>query len=202
MRSWRQFLDASDWNPGLDNGHRRLGDVLATLPGAAQEEIHWLVRLIENPKSPLAFPGQISLARHDALHVLLGRGLNNQDEAFVIGFTMGAAQATRRWQCRLFSWLASTLYPSAYRFEPEHRQVFELGVGQGWQHPVQDIHLLPIETMLDDTVDAVRERVGIRIHDLHAAYRHERILVPHTPESARLDTDYGGVDPSAIQPPK
>lgn len=198
----RRYLDTVDWNPGLDNGHRKLADVLATLPGAEQADIHWLVRLIENPRSPLAFPGQISLARHDALHILLGRGLNNQDEAFVIGFTMGSARITKQWHCRLYCWIARHLYPPAYRFKPEHQQVFELGLGQGWKHPVQDVHLVPIEKMLEDTVDMVRERTGIKVHDLHAAYRHEQILVPHTHESARLDTDFGGVDPSAIKPPE
>jgi len=64
MRRRSQYLEATEWNPGLDNGHRTMGMVLSTLPGAEQDDIHWLVRLIENPKSPIAFPGQISLLRH------------------------------------------------------------------------------------------------------------------------------------------
>jgi len=202
MRGQRQYLEAAEWNPGLDNGQRTLGMVLSTLPGAEQEEIHWLVRLIENPRSPLSFPGQISLLRHDALHVLLGRGLNNQDEAFVIGFTMGAARATKAWHYRLFGWIARKLYPEPYRFSAEDQQVFEFGLGQGTNHAVEDVHLIPIEEKPDETVDAIRKWVGVNVHDLHAAYRSEKILVPHTHESQRLDIDFGGIDPSAILPPR
>ena len=76
-----------EWNPGLHNGKCNLQEVINGLPAATAEDIPWLVRLFENPASALAFPGAINLARHDAIHVLLGRGLRNQDEAFVIGFT-------------------------------------------------------------------------------------------------------------------
>lgn len=45
--------------------------------------------LLENPDSPLPFAGKIDLYRHDCLHLLLERGLSVEDEAFVVGFTMG-----------------------------------------------------------------------------------------------------------------
>ncbi|MCJ9430074.1 hypothetical protein [Kordiimonas marina] len=197
----RDFLEACEWNPGLDHGERTLGEVLETLPGVGPEAIHWLVRLIENPRSPLAFPGQISLERHDALHVLLGRGLNNQDEAFVIGFTMGAARSARPWHRRLFLWIARHLYPAPYRLESDHEIAFELGFGRGRKHKVQDIHLIPIETMLGETVAAVRRKIGIDLLDLYSAYCEEKLRLPHTLESRRLDTDYDGIDPSAIRRP-
>jgi hypothetical protein len=42
---------------------------------------------ISTPARCLAY-----LEGHDCMHVILGRGLLNQDEAFVIGFTMGSAR--------------------------------------------------------------------------------------------------------------
>ena len=198
MRGYADYLEACYWNPGLHNGHRLLGDVLSTLPGVKQQDIHWLVRLFENPRSPLRFPGQISLARHDAVHVLLGRGLSNQDEAFVIGFTMGAAKACRRWHCGLFNWVARWLYPASYRFSVDDSRVFALGVGAGFKQPVEDIHLVGLEDMMGESVDSIRRRLGINVHDLHAIYRHERAYIPHTSESKRLDIDYGNIDPSDI----
>ena len=54
-----------------------------------KEDISWLVWLIENPKSPFHLHGAVTLRDHDHIHVLLGRGQANDDEAFVIGFTMG-----------------------------------------------------------------------------------------------------------------
>lgn len=38
-----------------------------------KEEIPWIVRLLENPQSPLALSGKISLFDHDCLHILLNR---------------------------------------------------------------------------------------------------------------------------------
>ncbi len=53
-----------------------------------QEDIHWIVKTFENPKSPIALPGKISLHNHDCIHIILGKGITPEDEAFVIGFTM------------------------------------------------------------------------------------------------------------------
>src|SRR5687768_12811614 len=112
----RRKLHWTDWNPGLDNDHLTLSEVLNTLPAAPADAIPWQVRLLENPSSFISFPGAISLERHDALHALLGRGLANQDEAFVIGYTMGAARKIRGWHFQAFRFLATRFYPKAYRF--------------------------------------------------------------------------------------
>src|SRR6056297_825277 len=87
----RALLDWDEWNPGLDTDDMTLRAVLDTLPAAAAEDVPEIIRKYENPESPDALPGAIALARHDCIHVLLGRGLHVQDEAFVIGATMGAA---------------------------------------------------------------------------------------------------------------
>jgi len=44
-----------DWNPRLDNGDKTLQQVLDTLPANNPEDISSLVRLFENPKSPISF---------------------------------------------------------------------------------------------------------------------------------------------------
>jgi len=78
-----------DWNPMLNNGEKKLGTVLKTMPSNEQQDISSVVKLFENPSSPIALPGAINLERHDCIHVILGRGLLPQDEAFVIGFYHG-----------------------------------------------------------------------------------------------------------------
>ena len=88
----------SEWSPGLDNDDLTLEYVLETMPGVDAVEIPLIIRLFENPSSMIAFPGAISLERHDAMHVLLGRGLMIQDEAFVIGYTMGSHKKLKDWQ--------------------------------------------------------------------------------------------------------
>ncbi|HEY6564311.1 MAG TPA: hypothetical protein VIY86_07420, partial [Pirellulaceae bacterium] len=82
-----------EWYPGLDNGTLTLGAVLDTLPGFTADQVPPLVRAFENPTSPIALTGACSLEQHDAIHVLLGRGLVDQDEAFTIGFTAGTSKS-------------------------------------------------------------------------------------------------------------
>src|SRR5262245_53610248 len=108
-------LEQSRWNPGLDDPERSLASIYQSMPGNLVGAIPWLVKLLENPKSPLAFPGAIDLFGHDCIHILLGRGLLPQDEAFVIGFTMGSSRCPR-WQAAMFRWCAEQLYQGTFRF--------------------------------------------------------------------------------------
>lgn len=197
----RYKLNWTDWNPGLDNDQLTLGEVLASMPAAAPEAIPWLVRLLENPASPVAFPGAISLARHDAIHALLGRGLANQDEAFVIGFTMGAAKTVRNWQFRLYRFVASHWYPKAYRFQRQDLIAFDLGHALGERSKARDLHLVPFESLHARTLATLRAELAIDVHALHAVYRAEAAKLPHTRSSRRLDRDFKNVDPSDLYPP-
>ena len=197
----RRKLHWSDWNPGLDNDHLSLQQVLDSMPAAAADQIPWQVRVLENPASPFAFPGAISLQRHDVIHALLGRGLSNQDEAFVIGYTMGAASKLRGWQFAIFRFVATTLYPKPYRFKANDLISFDLGFAQGQQCKTRDLHDVPLETYRDRTLAQLRHDLGIDVLALHAAYRAEAVYLPQTQASRRLDKDYGGVDPSDLQPP-
>ncbi len=196
----RRKLAWHEWNPGLDNASSTLGQLLDTLPAALAQEIPWQVRLLENPASPLALPGAISLARHDALHVLLGRGLTNQDEAFVIGFTMGASKRVRPWQYRLFCFAVCRLYPKPYRFSQQDLLAFELGFAEGERLPVRDVHQMPFEYWSGETVGALRARLGLSVERLQAVYNTERALLPHSRSSRRLHLGWRRADPSSIWP--
>ena len=68
-----------------------------------QEDVPLIIKLVENPKYDIGlFAGNISLHNHDCIHVLLGRGLQLKDEAFVIGYTMGTTQKMSRWRRNLY----------------------------------------------------------------------------------------------------
>jgi hypothetical protein len=198
----RRKLHWSDWNPGLDNGQLTLQQILDTMPAAEADQIPWQVRLLENPSSAIALPGAISLQRHDALHALLGRGLSNQDEAFVIGYTMGAARRIRSWQFSIFRVVATRLYPKAYRFKRSDLIAFDLGFAQGQRGNARDLHEAPLESFGARPLGALRIELGIDIHALHAAYRAETTYLPQTTASRRLDKDWRGVDPSDLHPPE
>ncbi len=220
-------LNYLQWNPGTNHGERTFREVLATLPATPPDGIPWVIRLFENPSSRWASPGAITLARHDHVHVLLGRGLKGEDEGFVIGFTCGAAtqvenrqtallramtylvapfadrrardRRIRDWQYAIFEFAATRLYRPPYRFGHDEITAFRLGYGFGERCPVRDVHDFPFEDHEDDTVGEVRERLGVGVAQLEAVYRQERALL-HSRASERLDTD-ADEDHSDIAPP-
>ncbi len=96
-----------------------------------QKDISWLVWLIENPKSPFHLHGAATLHDHDHIHVLLRRGQANDDEAFVIGFTMGNDDRTKSWESKLFKFISRWLYPKAERFTKKQLKIFDSGFKYG-----------------------------------------------------------------------
>ena len=184
-------LKWDEWNPGLDTDDMTLREVLATMPASDASEVPEIIKKYENPESPDALPGAIHLDRHDCIHVLLGRGLHVQDEAFIIGATMGAASDINDEAIDLFIRVSTTEYPKHWRFEPEHIASFRLGVGFAVDNVNnRDLHLIPME---DDpwqsmTVAQARDELGISKHELRAYFRKAELLVPGTRASRRLDT--------------
>ncbi|MBY6161778.1 hypothetical protein KUV73_12895 [Mameliella alba] len=187
----RALLQWDEWNPGLDTDDMTLAEVLATLPAAEAEDVPEIIRKYENPESPDALPGAISLARHDCIHVLLGRGLHVQDEAFVIGATMGAASDISEAAVDTFIHVSTTLYPEVWQFKPEHIPSYRLGVGFSIDNlPGADLHLIPLEQdpWQSMTVREIRRHFGIVKEELRAYFRKAELLVPGTRASRRLDT--------------
>ncbi|MEL6523524.1 MAG: hypothetical protein AAFQ66_21295 [Pseudomonadota bacterium] len=184
-------LNWDEWNPGLDTDDMALSEVLATLPAAAAEDVPEIIRRYENPESPDALPGAISLPRHDCIHVLLGRGLHVQDEAFIIGATMGAASDITGEIVEFFIKVSTTEYPKHWRFQQEHIPSFRLGVGFSMDNlRAKDLHLIPLENepWQSKTVRDARLELGIVKEELRAYFRKAELLVPGTRASRRLDT--------------
>lgn len=178
--SWR------DWNPGLDNDHLTMSAVLADLPANEQKEIAFVVRLFENPCSPIAFKGAISLARHDCMHVLLGRGLLAQDEAFVIGYTMGTSKTISAVSVWLFKKIARYVYRKPYNLGETDLMVYDLGFEQGQKCAVDRIYNYPLEKHTEMTLGELRALFGIDSASLKKAYQRERFLIPDSTVSQRL----------------
>lgn len=187
-RSWRT------WFPGLDNDDATLRDVLATLPAAPPSAIPWVVRLFENPQGWLRLHGAATLARHDMIHVLLGRGLLDQDEAFVIGFTMGSTKAVSRLEQWFFKYVAAHVYPPPYRIPERILAAYDLGLRAGREMSVTNLHLAVRDEMLDRPLGETRRALGIDAMRLREFYAIERQLLPGTPASRRLPGEDGRVD--------
>jgi hypothetical protein len=178
--NWRK------WFPGLDNESLTLRQVLATLPAAPPAAIPWIVRLFENPAGLLRLHGAVSLADHDKIHVLLGRGLLDQDEAFVLGFTMGCTKEVSRLERWFFKYALSHLYPHPYRIPSRILTAYDLGLEAGLEFGLREMHMKFNEKMLDLPLGTVRAELGIDTRRLRRYYARERAALPDTPASQRL----------------
>ena len=174
------------WCPGLDNDDRTLRDVVATLPAAPPQAIPWIVRLFENPRGWLHLHGAVDLRRHDMIHVLLGRGLLPQDEAFVIGFTMGATKAVCGLEAGLFKMIASRVYPHPYRIPWRTLAAFDLGLAAGRELAAKNLHRRLDDVMLDRPLGETRRALGIDTGRLREVYAREQRALPDTAASRRL----------------
>ena len=123
--------------------------------------IHWLVWLLENPKSPISLTGAIDLYNHDIIHILLDRGMLNRDEAMVIGFTMGNSETTSSWVRWLFEFCARYLYPVSYRFNEYDLLEFERGFAYGYTRSRRNIHLAKFDVKRD--IEEIRKEWGIKL---------------------------------------
>ena len=141
--------------------HRHSSQSLAqayqALEGDSPADIPWLVWLLENPESPLALGGSISLRNHDYLHILLNRGFTPADEAFVIGMTMGNDPQTRSWHYLIFKFAARFLYPNPYRFSRQHLDIFEQGVQFGQSLPVKNLNRFDFSLVERSPVQLLRQ---------------------------------------------
>ena len=177
-----------EWFPGLDNDHRTLRAVLSELPAAPATAIPWIVRLFENPQGWLRLHGAVNLKNHDMIHVLLGRGLLDQDEAFVIGFTMGSTKAVSPLERWFFKFAVSRLYPEPYRISKKTLAAYDLGLEAGEECGVKNLHLVLREDMLDKPLGETRRQLQIDTQRLRRFYARERAALPGTLASLRLPT--------------
>ena len=184
-----QGLSADDavagWNPGLEDSDT-LRDVYESMPGDGPAAMPWYVRAVENPASPAALPGAVDLFGHDCVHILLGRGMHSQDEAFVVGATMGSSRRLTGWQQQFYLAWSRLLYRGPYRFSRIDRMVFGIGVEFGRCQCARPLSGVPWPELMDRKLGELRAELGIDAEHLTAVYESERVLWPDSPVAARL----------------
>lgn len=158
------------WKPEF-NDSKRLSDVLASMPRDNADKIPWQVWLLENPDSPIAFPGAISLYRHDCMHALLCASFHAEDEAFTVGFTMGTCEWGYRWYLRFFMWLTTWFYPGEYRWNNEYLKHFLDGFKKGQESGMYNLNEFPFEDYENLSLKDLRNLVGIEWMDSTISYR-------------------------------
>jgi hypothetical protein len=138
-----------------------LQEAVGLLGGFSEADVPWQIWLFENPNSPIALPGKISLFNHDCLHVLLNRGLSNEDEAFIIGFTMGNDRKTRWVHLVIFKLISRYFYPVKYRFTWDQMKSFDLGYRLGGLSAIENLNSSNFSLYANKTVTHVRQPLRI-----------------------------------------
>lgn len=144
-----------------NDGDLTLGAAYQALGGSSASDIPFLVWLLENPDSPLALPGKISLKDHDCLHLLLNRGFSLEDEAFIIGFTMGNDTKTNKFHLLIFQLLSMNFYPQEFRFKPEHMGAFNSGFLLGKSIKIKNINSFNFSRCYSKTIAQTRVELGL-----------------------------------------
>jgi hypothetical protein len=139
----------------LREAHREL-----TAKGTFKMKSPYIVWLFENPASPLALPGSISLEKHDYVHCLLDKNLSLASEAYVIGFTMGCDPRTNDFHLWLFKILSCYLYPRQYRFSlDKHWPIFMEAFTLGRESRIGDLEEIDFSSWLDRSIEQLRQHI-------------------------------------------
>ncbi len=174
------------WYPGVQNDDMTVQQVMDSMPQSPPTKIPFVVRLFENPGSWLRFRGAVALEDHDVLHVLLGRGLQDQDEAFVLGFAMGTGKKVSWFQYHVFKFVLARIYPEPYRIPKYLQPAFDLGFQCGKETGVKDLYKGSLQNMQSMTLKEAREEAGIDMSILQKYYELEQQSIPFTIASLRL----------------
>jgi len=169
-----------------------------SLVRAEQEEIPLMVQLIENPKFQIPgirlFHGAVDLAKHDYIHIILGRGLLDKDEAFTIGFTMGSTNKVSTTEETLYSFVSQYLYPGVYQFDKDAVEVFKNAVRLGYISSCAPLDEFDFEPYLDMPVREVRELLELEKNLLLAYFEVEKTRYPGARDSQRLLDDNSKIE--------
>lgn len=183
VRDWHLPLTESTLT--LRQANQRLSAV-----ALAQDDIPFLIQLVENPKYDFpgieVFSGATDLWTHDQIHILLGRGLLAKDEAFVLGFTMGSTDKVNQLEERMFTFFTRYLYPRAYRFTDSDIRVFRDAVRLGFVSDCQRMDQVDYHALQDLPLSEARRAIGLEENLLRAYYAIEQRRYPDSFESQRL----------------
>jgi hypothetical protein len=131
--------------------------------GDPPTEIPFLVWLLENPDSPCSLPGKISLENHDRLHWILDRGFSGEDEAYVVGFSMGNDVKTTQLHIIILKIFAVCFYPKKYRFKYTDLQAFDRGFQLGKSVKVKNLNQGIPSTWDYKTFSEIEQELNLKI---------------------------------------
>lgn len=180
-----------DWNPSVFEDSVSIADILNTMPPAPIGGIPSIIKVLENPTSPYQLCGSTDLKVHDIIHVLLGRGLLQQDEAFVIGYSMGNAANATALDRMIFLQMATTKYPAPFTFMEVDATVFNIAFDFGLAASQKNINNLDVEELSRMQIGSARKKFNLQKDRLISFYNREVLAVGSTKVSKRITESFG-----------
>jgi len=180
------------WHLPLSKGDIGLGVAFSLMRGIAldQSSIPLIVQLVENPRFELPgleiFSGATDLETHDYIHILLGRGVLPEDEAFVLGFTMGSTNRLGNLEQVLYGLFSRYLYPKDYQFSESDFEIYKDAVKLGAISDCTPLDSVDYRALQSLTIDQARKTVGIEKALLLAYFEIEKRRYPCSRASQRL----------------
>lgn len=185
-------LSYKDWHIPFRRDQLTLREARSALAsvGAGQQDIPLMIQLVENPRFRIPgltlFHGAVDLPQHDNIHIILGRGLLDMDEAFTIGFTMGSTCKVSSAEETLFALIAKHLYPEVYQFNDQTIAVFKDALRLGFISGCRPLDEVDFTPFLDQPLQQVRRSIGLEGDLLLAYYAIEARRYPDSAASRRL----------------
>ena len=185
-------MNYSDWHIPISENRLTLVAAHASLNevGAKKQNIPLIVKLIENPECFIPgftlFHGAVDLKTHDYIHILLGRGLLPEDEAFTIGYTMGSTKQVGKAEAVLFELVTRYLYPETYRFSARDINIFYTALKLAEASKCVALDQVDYTKLIGNTLQQARYRLGMNENKIRASYQTEKTLYPDSKASQRL----------------
>ena len=185
-------MNYSDWHIPISENRLTLGEARASLNavGAKKQKIPLIVKLVENPGYSIPgfslFHGAVDLKTHDYIHILLGRGLLPEDEAFTIGYTMGSTKQVGIAEAALFEFITRHLYPETYQFRCCDINIFYTALKLAEASNCVALDQVNYARLVDNNLKQVRYTLGINENKIISSYITEKTLYPDSKASRRL----------------
>jgi hypothetical protein len=181
-----------DWHIPFSQAQITLREAYSSLSsmGAKQHDIPLRVQLVEHPRFHLPginiFHGAVDLITHDYIHILLGRGLLPEDEAFVIGFTMGSTKMVTTLEENLYVLASKYFYPKGFRFGDAETCIFKNATRLGHVSVCQALDKIDFTKYLESSLQDIRQSIGLEGDVLLGYYRSEMMRYPQFKGTQRL----------------
>ncbi len=181
-----------NWHIPLSKNHKILGECFDELKtfGLEQDDIPLIVKLVENPSYDWLpgfdiFNGATNIDQHDYIHIILGRGVQVKDEAFVLGFTAGSTNKVSTTEERLYAFFSKNVYPKNYQFSNDDIHVYRDAVKLGFISDCKPLDNVDFKSMRHMTIGDVRRELNIEEDLLRAYYKIEQSRYPNAFECQR-----------------